>query len=660
MNRHEFDCVNGRAITTTQIHQDILIMKTHNINALRTSHYPNHPLTYDLCDEIGILVMDETNLETHGTWNGSIKNHTLPGDDMRWWPSVAVRITSMIRRNRTHACVVAWSLGNESYAGTVMENAYRLARELDATRFIHYEGESCKGDESISCACSDVLSRMYYPPEKYEVLVKKHLDIPVMLCEFSHSMGNSTGGLAEYMGVFDQYPNALEGFVWDFMDQAFLSRKSDGTQSYLCGGMFGDTPHDGYFCVNGLLYANRTASPKLLEVKYHYQPVLFKWDGETGTIRLRSRQNFLSLSSYRLRWEYRREETLLREGEQALPDSMCAEVVLPLYPDGATLLNLSVRFAQKPVWEDWRFEAAREQFELKPYFGKIALNPGGIAVCETFGTLCLEAGDVTIRFLARGGDLYSYCRNGIELLREPVRPEFWRAPTDNDRGAHLDVRLAVWRNAGRTASGWLEGWERLADGSVRITVAYCIHTEPESHVRIQYQVDSIGTIYARVYVSIGENLPMLPAVGVIFETARRYERICWFGRGPLKNYGDRKGAAAIGEYETSLESGRGRYLRPQENGNLTDVRRLTLLDKSDAITFVGEQPLEVQVSRLTPQELGDYRDDAPSPLHKGVVVRIMERQMGIGGDDSWGSLPREAYRLPSGKDYCFAFYMLAK
>ncbi|MBW5445433.1 DUF4981 domain-containing protein [Cohnella sp. CFH 77786] len=669
VNRHEFSCDEGRVPQFEDMLRDVRLMKSHNINAVRTSHYPNDSRWYDLCDEYGLYVIDETNLETHGSWQyGQVEEgDTVPGSKPEWSENVLDRCKSMLERDKNHPSILIWSLGNEAWGGSNFVKMHDYLRERDPSRPVHYEGVMhCRPFDSAS----DMESQMYSPPRALEEYARRPGDKkPFILCEYSHAMGNSCGGLEKYTELFEQYPVLQGGFIWDWVDQAIRVTEADGSSHLAYGGDFGESPHDGNFCGNGLIFADRSVSPKLYEVKKCYQNVRITSDDlSKGTFAVKNGNLFTDLSEFAFRWTLSRGGVPVDEGRipvQGAPGETVIVDLLHAYPSNAAygdehVLTLSMHLQEGTKWAEAGHELAWEQFVL-PASGQTPVAAPASAVYpalrvrEEGTSVHLEGEGFTVRFDLDSGNLSSYRIGDVELLRQAPAPNFWRAYTDNDRGNGHPQRTAVWREAGpnRKLLGleWVSGTDR-----VQVNVRYGLPTAPESTLDLRYEVAGNGEIAVSGSLHPGQGNPEIPEIGLLFAMEPSFDRIVWYGRGPHENHWDRKTGAKLGLHEGLVSEQVVPYLRPQECGNKTDVRYATVTDAAGkGFRIEGLPAFELNVMPYTPDEMEQYDHYHLLPKAEKTVVRINHLQMGVGGDDSWGARTHPDYTLFSNRSYDFRF-----
>ena len=662
-DRHEFDAKRGRAITRQDMIDDIMFCKRHNINAIRTSHYPNQEYWYDLCDEYGIYLIDETNLETHGSWclPGDVvtEDSAVPGSKPEWEGACVDRVNSMMKRDYNHASVVIWSLGNESYAGDVFRAMSVHVHELDPNRPVHYEGvtHNRKYDD-----VTDIETRMYAHADEIEEYLKSNPKKPYISCEYMHAMGNSVGNMDEYTAL-ERYPQYQGGFIWDFIDQAILD--SNGRMCY--GGDFGDRPSDYEFSGDGLLFADRTPSPKAQDVKQLYANVHMTVDASGITI---TNDNlFVSTADstfvLRILADGKPVWSSSRRFDVAAGASEHVEIDWPIddYRAGAQELVLEAS-QQLTSACDW----APAGYELS--FGQCVVAGGKIADTVTAASAASDgaitlgrwnigarsAGREALFSLAQGG-MVSYKLGEREfVLRKPLITTF-RALTDNDRGAGHAFERAQWAVAGKYARCVDTKVEPLGETAVSVTYTYELAIAQRTKVTIRYVADVLGHVDLHVAYP-GEkdgDLPTIPAFGIEWMLPVEYSNLRFYGVGPEETYADRK-HAKLGIWDTNAFRDRAPYLLPQETGNHEDVRWAEITDDSGhglrvsqtANTETGvTKPFAMSLLPYSSTMLEEalHQDELPEPKH--MFLRVLAAQMGVGGDDSWMSPVHEQYQLPA-------------
>ena len=653
VNRHEFDPVRGRAITREDMLWDIRFMKQHNINAVRTSHYPNQTLWYELCDEYGIYLIDETNLESHGSWQklGEVEpSWNVPGDRPEWKAAVLDRASSMFERDKNHPSVLIWSCGNESYAGTDIEAMSEYFHEKDDSRLVHYEGVfwNRKYDH-----ISDMESRMYAKPAEIEEYLENDPKKPYISCEYMHSMGNSTGGMKLYTDLEKKYPLYQGGFIWDYIDQSLYRVNELGERVLTYGGDHDERATDYEFCGNGIVYADRKASPKAQEVKALYADIKLEPD-EKG-VKIINDSLFVSTGRYVLAYRLLKEDRCLYEAETETDVAPESEAYVNLtYPElpgtGEFIYEVSLRLKDDTLW-------AKAGYEIS--FGQYVKKTADKAEEKTC-PLEIIRGDVNIGVRGRGftamfskaeGGIASLCYDGVEYITRTPKLTFWRALTDNDRGAKTGFDAAQWMTAGL--------FYKLTDVDVQeqkdqvcVTFEYLLPTVPQTKAYVSYRVTGDGKIHVHALYKGTDGLPEMPAFGMDMKLKARYDRVRYYGRGPEENYLDRREGARLGVYSYQAADNLSAYLFPQECGNRMDVRWVEVTDADgQGLRFETEGvPFENSVLPCSAYELeaATHREELPKAHYSWV--RILESQMGVGGDDSWGAPVHEEYRLSSDID----------
>ena len=653
VNRHEFDPVRGRAITREDMLWDIRFMKQHNINAVRTSHYPNQTLWYELCDEYGIYLIDETNLESHGSWQklGEVEpSWNVPGDRPEWKAAVLDRASSMFERDKNHPSVLIWSCGNESYAGTDIEAMSEYFHEKDDSRLVHYEGVfwNRKYDH-----ISDMESRMYAKPAEIEEYLENDPKKPYISCEYMHSMGNSTGGMKLYTDLEKKYPLYQGGFIWDYIDQSLYRVNELGERVLTYGGDHDERATDYEFCGNGIVYADRKASPKAQEVKALYADIKLEPD-EKG-VKIINDSLFVSTGRYVLAYRLLKEDRCLYEAETETDVAPESEAYVNLtYPElpgtGEFIYEVSLRLKDDTLW-------AKAGHEIS--FGQYVKKTADKAEEKTC-PLEIIRGDVNIGVRGRGftamfskaeGGIASLCYDGVEYITRTPKLTFWRALTDNDRGAKTGFDAAQWMTAGL--------FYKLTDVDVQeqkdqvcVTFEYLLPTVPQTKAYVSYRVTGDGKIHVHALYKGTDGLPEMPAFGMDMKLKARYDKVRYYGRGPEENYLDRREGARLGVYSYQAADNLSAYLFPQECGNRMDVRWVEVTDADgQGLRFETEGvPFEDSVLPCSAYELeaATHREELPKAHYSWV--RILESQMGVGGDDSWGAPVHEEYRLSSDID----------
>ena len=666
-NRHEFDCRTGRYITEEVMRDDLEKMKRANMNAVRTSHYPNCPRWMELCDEYGIYVIDENNMESHGTNRSTIIGcPQIPDSRPEWEKACMDRIQALYERDKNCTCVVCWSMGNESLGGETPKKMYRYLKNVDDTRFVHFECHGDPGEQSLS----DVQSKMYAKPQECEEYALTRRDgRPYLLCEYTHAMGNSCGSTDEYTTLWDKYPCLQGGFVWDWVDQSILTKDDQGREYLAYGGDFGDEPNDGHFCGNGLLFGDRRITPKYYEIQKLYQYVDFcAVDPVRGQVEIKNKYLFTDLADFELYWCQCSDKGVFRDGvvevQLAPGEKKVLDLELGRPCNTEFYLNLELRTKEKTLWCPAGFAVAKEQFVIdafaNTYDELVADAP--LLVDDTYGSLRVMSDDVNIRFERRErNQLVSIKVGGEELLQGPMRFNFWRALTDNDRGTRAGSRLGCWRDAGDTPgiynnTKWSIENYKILDGGKKVVVVSgaTVCTQPECKGQVVYTITSKGMEVDMQFFP-NDALPEIPEVGLLFELPPDFENLTYLGAGPEENYIDRCNATQIGLYNTTVTDLYTDYLKPQECGNRTGVRYATLVGQKKVFSLVAEPVMELNVSHWLPKEIENTWHGKDLPPVTKTVVRCIARQQGVGGYDSWGAHCNEKYKNKTDKTYRLKF-----
>ena len=658
-DRHEFDAKRGRAITRQDMIDDITFCKRHNINAIRTSHYPNQEYWYDLCDQYGIYLIDETNMETHGSWvanNIETPETAVPGSKPQWEGACVDRINSMMRRDYNHPSVLIWSLGNESFAGEVFRAMHAHAHAIDPNRPVHYEGSV--HDRAFDDV-TDIESRMYAHADEIEEYLKSNPKKPYISCEYMHAMGNSVGNMDEYTAL-ERYPQYQGGFIWDFIDQAILVRLPDGDERLCYGGDFGDRPSDYEFAGDGIVFADRTPSPKAQDVKQLYANVRIVPD-ETG-VEIANDNLFVSTADYVFVTRVLADGEPVWQAEQRFDvpagETKHFDIEWPLeaYRGQANELTLEVsqRLAAAEEWAPKGYELSFGQTVVagsKPVAASEAKPVDGIVTVGRWNAGVQGSGREILLSRTQGG-IVSYTLDGREfVLRRPTLTTF-RALTDNDRGAGHGYDRAQWVGAGRYAKCVNNTIEQVNDDTLKAVYEYELATPQRTHVTITYVADTTGKLHLSVdYPGETQEAPTIPAFGLEWTLPVEYSNLRFYGPGPDETYADRK-HAKLGIWNTNAYDDHAPYLMPQETGNHEDVRWAEITDDAGhgmRVSRHGESAfaLSLQPYSAFMLEEAQHQDELPAPKH--MFLRVLAAQMGVGGDDSWMSPVHPQYHIPADK-----------
>ncbi|MDO4467736.1 MAG: glycoside hydrolase family 2 TIM barrel-domain containing protein [Bacillota bacterium] len=638
VNRHEFSPETGRVVGYEQTKEDLLIMKDNNINALRTSHYPNQTFVYNLCDELGLYCIDEVNLETHGTWQGHFDlEHIIPRDEECWLGAILDRAKCMLERDKNHPSIIIWSCGNESFGGKVIWEESEYLRHADPTRLVHYESlyqeELLLGYRTYP-ATSDMESQMYTPADECAQFIEERQDKPFLLCEYSHAMGNSNGGLFKYTDMEETIPRYQGGFIWDFVDQAMYDK--DGILRY--GGDFKDRPSDYDFCGDGIVFADRTITPKMQEVKYCYQYVLM--DIDESVIKIKNNYLFTNLNEYTLQFD------LYKQGQ--LLDTKKANV----YLEPGKTINLANPFTVHPcpkqiymiarVMDSNGHEVAHEQYIYENKIDSTSHAQKAVRIVEDFQDIGVIGEDFSVKF-HKGKGLTSYKVGGEEMIRLIPRPNFYRPQTNNDVECQHGFRYAPWLPASMYALCQFVKVEKEKN-VCKVYFDYQLPNLGEEKVHVMYTIYGDGEVVLDMdYQPVAENVPM-PAFGMMFNLYKEYDTVKYFGYGPDENHIDRNKGALLGEYKYKVVDNVTPYLYPQECGNRTNVQIINVSNGKHYFEIRGKD-LEFSALPYTPFEIENARHHDEFPIPYQTVVCVYETQMGVGGDNTWGARVHDEFLL---------------
>ena len=677
MNRHEFNPRTGRVLTREEMLDDVLMFKKSNINSVRTSHYPNNPYWYELCDRYGIYVMDEANIESHGTWTYQQVDEewmNVPGSKENWTNAVIDRVNSMFERDKNHPCVLIWSLGNEAYGGDNFVKAHDFLHKKDS-RPVHYEG-SCRWHRP-SFASTDIMSGMYASIET----ITEYLDgipggipgpapdKPYIQCEYTHCTGNSCGNLDKYWELFEERELCQGGFIWDWKDKALFSTLPDGREYIAYGGDFGDFPNSGPAACNGVLFTDGSPSPMLYEVRKCYEEIGFKAvDLYSGKFIVKNKFLFKNLCEFDYIWTVSKNGQKTASGTFAVDCAPLSEVPVTLdyqYPEegqaGEYVLTLSAVLAKDMPWGKKGFEFAWEQFALLPQ--RVVINvPAQLAgmpeIAEKANGLVVSGKEFSIVFDKATGQMASYTVKGTELIKMPAIPNFWRPIVSNDIGTGWGEKCAaVWRFAGRDA--------RLSDftfctaaNAVKVISSYHIPTNPVSLCSITYSIQADGTVTVDYRLEPGHGLPILPEVGIMLALKNEFDNMKWYGKGPFNTFNDRRTGAKTGLYEGKVQEQFELHPRPQECSNKTEIRWMEITnDKGIGLRITADPLFEINCSAYLPEEVEESDHIYKLPPFEKTVIRINDGQMGVGGDRGWGAAPvaHPEYLLYANRPYKYSF-----
>ena len=660
VNRHEHHPEHGQAIDEATMRRDIELMKQHNFNAVRCSHYPNHPLWYRLCDRYGLYVVDEANIETHG-----MVPMSRLADDPRWLPAMSERVTRMVARDRNHPSIIIWSLGNESGHGANHDALYRWLKTADPSRPVQYEGGGA------NTAATDIVCPMYARvdsdqphPTVTKWSIKKWIGLPdesrpLILCEYAHAMGNSFGGFAKYWQAFRDNPRLQGGFVWDWVDQALCKTAENGTTFWAYGGDFGDTPNDRQFCMNGLVFPDRTPHPALYEAQRAQQFFTFTLvEHAPLTVEIASDYLFRHTDNERLRWAISVDGNRLAEGEITLDIAPqgTQRVTLPFSDyaalQAASLLDVEVYQPQATDWSAANHLCAWDQWALPTALSLPVPVPEGEAPRLYVEAQAFDVvhGNQRWQFNRETGELTQWWRDGQPTLLSPVQDNFTRAPLDNDIGVSEVTRI--------DPNAWVERWKAAGMYAMTPRLLLCREQTREHSVEIETQhsweyqgkvlfishkrwlIDDHGVLHGDVDVQVAEDIPHPARIGLDCQLAAVEEQVSWQGLGPHENYPDRRLAARQGRWTLPLAALHTPYIFPTENGLRGETRQL------DYGTHRWQGNFHFGLSRYSQQQLHEVTHHHLLREEPGCWLNLDAFHMGVGGDDSWSPSVLPEFLLP--------------
>ena len=673
VNRHEFSSVSGRHVSEEELRKDLKIMKQNNINAIRTCHYPDASMIYELCDEYGIYMIDETNLESHGSWDVAefTKDYTyvVPHDKPEWLDMMLDRANSMYQRDKNHAAILIWSCGNESFGGKDIFEMSQFFHKEDPTRLVHYEG-LCH-DRRYNDT-SDMESQMYPSVEAIKEFLAKDSSKPFICCEYTHAMGNSCGAMHKYTDLTDTEPKYQGGFIWDYIDQSIYKKDRYGKEFQAYGGDFGERPTDYNFSGNGIAYGgNRDASPKMQEVKFNYQNISAEVSADS--VKVINKNLFVNTDIFDCKVTVAKNGKVIRRASLATSVAPLSEkaYALPFAKEekpGEYTVTVSFHLKEDTVWAEAGHEVAFGQYVYKVEEPK-KVCPEEVKVIRSTHNIGVRGAHFEVLFSVLNGGLVSYKYAGKEMIEAIPKPNFWRAPTDNDCGNLMGMRYGQWKIASMYLShkDFRKGpygpsnipEVEVNEKTVKVTYTYLMPTTPLSECRLSYEVFGDGRVKTTLAYDPVKELGDMPEFGVIFKFNADYNRVEWYGLGEAETYSDRKKGAKLGIYSNKVADNIARYMVPQECGAKEEVRWAKVTDrKGRGMLFEMDEnngPMMFSALPYTPHEMENAMHPYELPEVHYTVVRVAKDQMGIGGDDSWGARTHEEYLLKTDKKMEFSF-----
>ncbi len=645
VNRHEWNAASGRTISREDIQKDIILMKRNNINSVRTSHYPNVRDFYELCDIYGLYVVAETNIESHGTWasvTGSEMEASIPGDNPMWLPSALDRAKSNYESFKNHPSVLIWSVGNESGGGKVLAEVASYFRNTDKSRLVQYEGVS--KDRQYSDETSDIESQMYTPVEEIRHFLRRGNDKPLILCEYSHSMGNSNGDIMDYIRLEREEKQYQGGFIWDFIDQMLYNK--DGNLSY--GGDFDDRPNDANFCADGLVFADRNPSPKLQEIKYAYQNFAIEIDKKDLCIK--NLNLFTNLDKFRQVLIHEKDGKKLEETELkiSLPPQKAYKGKMPFELEGGNeAVTLSIRLKENTLWAEKDYEVAHGQY-YSIEKENILENSEPAEVIEGKFTWGFRGKNYSATVDRASGVIVSFRKDGKEYIKAKPYPSFWRAPTDNDRGSKLTTQLGRWSAEGlytRPMGSTLE----IRENETVVNSLFLLSVTNDDFVIEQgFSKDGVRITFRY----LGREA-IVPEAGLLFILPQFADEVKYLGLGPEENEVDRKEGALFGLWSFKASENLTKYSIPQEAGCRCAVKWAEV----GGLKFTAEDQMILSVLPYTPEEVEIARHHYELPPKTKTVIRLLKTKTGVGGDNSWGAYPHNDKMARLHYNDTFTFYL---
>lgn len=671
VNIHEHSETKGHVPDTDLMLKDLQLMKENNINSIRMCHYPHDPRFYELCDEYGFYVVDEANIESHGMgaeWQGSFDKSKHPAFLPEWAPAHLDRIKRMFAVDKNYPSIIIWSMGNECGNGPVFYDAYDWLKQVDPSRPVQFEQAGENRDTDIVCPMyPDIKSMIDY--------AKADKKRPYIMCEYSHAMGNSSGNFQKYWDIINSSKHMQGGFIWDWVDQGLKTKNEKGITFWAYGGDLGGAKlqNDENFCANGLVSANRVPHPGLFEVKKVYQNIQFQLEDERNLV-VTNHFNFTNLSDYNFKWELVQNGAISKSGEFTLnlkpEESKKVALDLGSIDDSSEyFINVYAYSKNDAPLVAKGHEFAREQFSIGKgnYFANHsdAKSLKKLKYTVKKNLLSFETESVQGEFDMEKGEFTKYTlKNSTDqLITNFPSPYFWRAPTDNDFGNGMQNKLVVWKTASQKPSLLNVSLDKKSKEGLLLTVNYQL-SGVEVPYSVQYLIQNDGAIKVTAAIDItGKDLPEMPRFGMRLKLNGVYDNLNYYGRGPWENYSDRNTASFIGDYSDKVINQFTRnYIRPQESGYKTDVRWLTLKnDSGKGLKITGEQTLGFSALNVSTEDIDPGKRKSqrhPSDLNldskEAVYLHIDYKQRGVGGDDSWGKLPHDEYRLLD-KKYSYSY-----
>lgn len=661
VNRHEHHPQTGRYVDLETMKKDVELMKQANINMVRTSHYPNDAMFYELCDKYGLYVMDEANQESHGY---NIGNKII-GDNPDWTKAHVDRALSLVRRDRNYPCVIMWSIGNEGGTGQNLVAMADTIRTIDPSRIIYSDTQR---------DVSQIYDEGYLHPDVFKALGKRITDKPIFMREYAHAMGNSVGNLKEYWDVIYSDESIVGGAIWDWVDQG-LAKKINGDTTrfssrpaslklghdefWTYGGDYGDKPNDGAFCINGLLAPDRTPHPHYYEVQKIYQNIIFTLnDAQKCIVNLENRYNFIPLSDFDYIYEWLSDGTKVYEGKASLVNENSLIIDNQNLKD-EVCLNVFARLKKDMPWAKKGFVVAKEQFIINPSSGsKDRVEKNNIVTCTEKGNIItLQCTDNEVKIDKANGALISWIKSGKEIMKNPLQPYFWKPANDNQKRNGYNQRLGVWREAHNNILVKNVVVEK-ENKEVKIIFNMDLSTIGANY-QLSYKMNGNGDVYVEAnYTPTEKNIPLIPKFGMKMGIDSCMNNISWYGRGEYENYPDRKNGYLLGIYSKNIEEFITNYIAPQDNSNRCDVRWASFTDKNNGgLKIIGITPFCFRAWPYNEADLEKAYHPHDLPKRDYINLNIDSDIHGVGGNDSWGARTMDAYTIDGNKCHILKFIM---
>lgn len=683
VNRHEFSDIRGRVPNRDELIKDLTTMKRHNINAIRTCHYPDDHMLYEYADIFGLYLIAENNMETHGTlgwyWDGrKPTKEILPDDHAEWRELLLDRVRTLYETEKNHPSILIWSCGNESYGGSVIYDMSQLFRSLDKNRLVHYEGVV---HDRRYPDTSDMESQMYTPVAGVKSFLAEHPEKPFIMCEYTHAMGNSCGGMHKYTDLSDEEPRYQGGFIWDYIDQSIIKKDRYGEPFEAYGGDFDDRPTDGDFSGDGVVYAGgRLPSPKMQEVKFNYSNISVEFEGDSFTVK--NKNLFTGTGDYAVFAEVyengvKRVEipvdgikvAPLSKKTFALPKAVVSYISADGrgarnegFAESEYTVNISFRLKKDALWAEAGYEVAFGQ-DVRKITPARHVSAEKVTVVSGRSNIIVSGSTFRAIFSPGAGGLMSYVYAGKEMLKNIPRPNFWRAPVSNDNGNMMQQRYGQWKLASLYLTQRFAPDKRDLrmtmkendDGTVTFTYHFFLATTPDAYVDVAYTVYGDGYIEVKMSYDPVQGLPDMPEFGMMFRLDADYDHLRWYGLGEAETYADRQRGAKLGIYENMVADNMAKYLTPQECGNKCGVRYAEVTDlKGRGLRFTGDA-MSFSALPYTPHEIENAAHAYELPRVHYTIVRAALAQMGVAGDDSWWARVHPEYLIDVSHPLEFTF-----